>query len=99
MSNGHASWADDAHSIDYRHLGTASDPASFDFTAQHLATMAGLNRFDVSEGQDEVLFGLRGCQVAHGGGAFADVVRLAEAVPDHVNFQCVLGVWKRSTNQ
>lgn len=95
-----AQWAADDKSADYRHLGQALDSQAFDFTAQHLKSLCEANRFNVDGGQDEVLFGLRGCKLAPGTtNDFANSVRLMEDKPDHFDFHCVLGVWKRSTSQ
>lgn len=94
-----ARWADDRVSPDYRHLGVAGVSQAFDFTARHLDRLCRANRFDVTAGQDEVLFGLRGCRLVGSGdqGAFSSTVRLSEDLPDHFHYRCVLGIWKRST--
>ncbi len=94
-----ARWAADPVSPDYRHLNAAGLSQAFRFTAEHLARLCDLNRFDVTSGQDEVLFGLRGCLVIGQGGEFRRSVELSEDVPDHYEFHCVLGVWKRSTRE
>jgi len=95
-----AQWASDEDSPDYRHLGTTSYSQSFVFEASHLEQLAQLNHFDVSEGQDEVLFGLRGCQIVGDyDGSFSAAVELSEDTPDHINYHGVLGVWRRSTNE
>jgi N-acetylmuramoyl-L-alanine amidase/peptidoglycan hydrolase-like protein with peptidoglycan-binding domain len=94
-------WAPDDHSIDYRHLGVGIDTSVFTFTPALLERLCTWNHFDVTTGQDEVLFGLRGCQLEgnHTPTGFVASVRLTEAVPDHQNARCVVGVWKRSTRQ
>jgi hypothetical protein len=100
MGEADAVWAPDASSIDYRHLATAINTRSFAFTPRLLERLCALNRFDVNAGQDEVLFGLRGCQFAterSNPAGWTDSVDLSEAVPDHKNSHCILGVWKRST--
>lgn len=58
-------------------------------------------RVNVTSGQDQVLFGLRGCKIVSGAseGAFVNSVQLSEDLPDHFLFLCVLGVWKRSARQ
>jgi N-acetylmuramoyl-L-alanine amidase len=93
-------WAPDDRSIDYRHLGAAIDAHPFTFTPALLERLCALNRFDVKGGQDEVLFGLRGCQFAGDTPAgWVTSANLSETVPDHKNARCILGVWKRSTAQ
>jgi N-acetylmuramoyl-L-alanine amidase len=92
-------WADDAHSPDYRHLGAPRVERAFAFTADHLARLCELNSFDVGDGKDEVLFGLRGCRLAGPEADFAPSVLLCEDVPDHYGFHCVLGVWRRRAGQ
>lgn len=94
-----ARWADDTQSTDYRHLNTSSTSAPFTFTGSVLATLCQCNQFDVSGDQDEVLFGLRGCRVVEASNGLANTATLAEDLPDHNDFHCVLGVWKRSTGE
>jgi peptidoglycan hydrolase-like protein with peptidoglycan-binding domain len=95
-----ARWADDTVSPDYRHLGQPGLSQAFGFSAAHLVELARLNHFDVDDGQDEVLFGLRGCQLVEPStNGFVSTVQLSEDLPDHNDYHCVLGVWKRSTNQ
>ena len=93
-------WAPDDRNIDYRHLGAAFDARAFTFTPALLERLCGLNRFDVKAGQDEVLFALRGCQFASDASTgWTDSISLSEAVPDHKNARCIVGVWKRSTGR
>jgi Papain-like cysteine protease AvrRpt2/Putative peptidoglycan binding domain len=101
LARADAAWADDADSPDFRHLNHAGSSIEFDLGGVQLAELFRLNGFDVSDGQDEVLFGLRGCRMAEGavGGQFADAVRLSEDLPDHVGYHCVMGVFRRGTNQ
>ncbi|HLF93671.1 MAG TPA: hypothetical protein VJB14_09415, partial [Planctomycetota bacterium] len=95
-----AAWAGDDVAPDYAHLGELFSPSVFSFTAADLERLCGFNRFDVTTGQDEVLFGLRGCRVSEGtSDAFSASVSLAEDVPDHVSRHCVLGVWRRSARE
>jgi Putative peptidoglycan binding domain len=95
-----ASWAPDALSPDYKHLNVPISQQEFDFTAAHVAALCELNRFQIADAADEILFGLRGCVPANGmGNEFSASVRLREDVPDHRDFHCVLGVWKRSTSE
>jgi N-acetylmuramoyl-L-alanine amidase len=101
-----AKWAADAVSPDYRHLGEKIDTTPFDFTTAHLAKLCEANYFDVKSNpkdpRDEVVFALRGCQLAGGkesSGGFVASVKLTEAVPDHQQSKCVIGVWKRSKNE
>lgn len=97
-----AAWADDRMSPDFRHLQHAGSTWEFELSGTQLHELFLLNGFDITAGQDEVLFGLRGC--ARGGpasayGQFADAVMLTEDLPDHVGYHCVLGVYRRSTGQ
>jgi hypothetical protein len=99
MVSFNARWADDTQSPDYRHLNTPGLSETFTFTGAMLSTLCQYNRFDVTGGQDEILFGLRGCRVVEAPGGFANSVKLSEDKPDHNDFHCVLGVWKRSTGE
>jgi N-acetylmuramoyl-L-alanine amidase len=94
-------WAPDDRNIDYRHLAAAFDPHPFTFTPALLERLCALNRFDVKAGQHQVLFGLRGCQFAGDAAptGWVSSANLSEAVPDHKNARCILGVWNRSTGQ
>ena len=99
-TSGDAQWASDQDSPDFRHLGATISSQPFSFEASHLEQLVLLNHFDVIEGQDEVLFGLRGCQItAENDDILSTEVELQEIVPDHINYQDVLGVWKRSTGE
>ncbi len=96
----HPQWAVDAWSPDYSHLARPPSDEPFRFAGADLALLCELNSFDVDFGQDEVLFGLRGCTIAGGtGGTLRPEVLLQEAVPNHRDLRCVIGVWKRSTGQ
>ena len=93
-------WAADDRSIDYRHLGAPGMSSQFILTPAILEQLCALNRFDVSAGQDEVLFGMRGCEVTGAPPAgFTASVTLSETIPDHTGARCLLGVWKRSAGQ
>ena len=95
-----AQWAEDQFSPDFRHLDETSSSQSFTLEGSHLEQLSLLNHFNVTEGQDEVLFGLRGCQIiTENGDIFSTEVELQETIPDHLNYQDVLGVWKRSTGE
>ena len=99
-SAGDAQWAADTASIDYSHLGDVFNSQPFQFSADHLERLCQLNHFNVSDLSDEVLFGLRGCHIVEGHGEnFASSVTLAEDVPDHFGYHCVLGIWKRSLHR
>jgi N-acetylmuramoyl-L-alanine amidase len=99
-------WAVDHLSPDYNHLGETVSATPFEFTATKLSLLCDANSFNVKTNEkdprDEVLFGLRGCILADGkesSGGFVDKVLLVEAVPNHKECKCVIGVWKRSTNK
>ncbi|MBC7898443.1 MAG: peptidoglycan-binding protein, partial [Saprospiraceae bacterium] len=101
-----AKWAADKISPDYRHLGEALSSAPFDFTAATCAALCEANNFNVKSNpkdpRDEIIFALRGCCLSGGkesSGGLVSTVKLIEAVPDHQASRCVIGVWKRSTNQ
>lgn len=90
----------DHKSPNYRHLEGFSSSGSFLFEAGDLESLSNLNHFNVQNGQDKVLFGLRGCQIAGDyNGSFVTSVELSEVAPDHVSYLDVLGVWKRSTGE
>lgn len=99
-------WAADNVSPDYRHLNAAINTTPFELTHLSLERLCEVNNFDVKSHpktpRDEVLFALRGCQIADGkesSGGFVTSVKLVEAIPDHQQSRCVVGVWKRSTKQ
>ena len=99
-------WAADNVSPDYRHLGVPMSATPFDLTAASLERLCEVNNFDPNSAKkdprDRVLFALRGCQIASGkesSGGFVLSVKLVEAVPDHQQSKCVVGVWKRSTKE
>ena len=98
-------WAKDKVSPDYRHLETAVSSESFEFSAEILEKLCRLNSFDLEKENgfaDEILFGLRGCRIACENGKsfdFVSTINLVEAVPNHKQSRCVLGVWKRSDNK
>ncbi len=99
-------WAPDKVSPDYRHLGAAINSTPFDLTAASIAALCEANNFNVKSNpkdpRDEVIFALRGCCLSAGAEStkgFVSSVKLIEAVPDHQQSRCVIGVWKRSTNQ
>lgn len=99
-------WAQDYLSPDYSHLGEAISTAPFEFNAAKLAMLCEANSFNVKtndkDPRDEVLFALRGCVLADGkesSGGFVDKINLVEAVPNHKECKCTIGVWKRSTNK
>ncbi len=95
-----SAWADDADNPDTQHLREPGMSQAFQLTGDVLARLATLNRFRLDGGQDEVLFGLRGCRMVDPlVNAFAASVQLSEDMPDHDGYHCVLGVWKRSTGQ
>ncbi|MEZ5426045.1 MAG: N-acetylmuramoyl-L-alanine amidase [Pyrinomonadaceae bacterium] len=99
-------WAADRSSIDYRHLGQSISTTPFELTTAHLTKLCEANFFNPksnpTDPRDEVIFALRGCQLADGkesSGGLVSKVKLVEAIPDHQQSKCVIGVWKRSTNQ
>lgn len=100
-------WAVDVDSPDYFHIaGNKIDMTPFDFTAAHIAALCTANSFDVKSNEgdprDQVIFALRGCCIAGGkesSGGLVSSVKLQEAVPDHQQSRCVIGVWERSTNK
>ena len=99
-----AAWAEDARSPDFRHLNHAGSSLEFELPGHLLHELFLLNGFDITAGQDEVLFGLRGCALAPLGaapseGQFVPTVLLTEDLPDHVGFHCVIGVYRRSSGQ
>jgi len=99
MTAADARWAGDADSPDYRHLGQPGLSQVFTLDAAVLARLAGLNRFDVKAGQDQVVFGLRGCTLETNVPALSRSAPVTETVPNHVDNSCIIGVWKRSTGE
>lgn len=95
-----ASWAEDSSSPDYHHLQEVYSETGFTFTAAELESLISSNHFSISKGPDEVLFGLRGCQViGNTHNTFSTSVQLQETKPDHQEYQDVLGVWRQSTGE
>lgn len=98
-------WANDEISPDYRHLKTPISADSFEFSASHLEKLCKFNDFNLETKSDfgnEIIFALRGCQIENGeksSNGFVSKINLIEAVPDHRQSRCVIGVWKRSINQ
>ena len=98
-------WAADELSPDYRHLKTPISFDSFEFSASHLKKLCKLNDFNLetkSEFESEIIFALRGCQIGNGekkSDGFVSKVYLTEAVPDHRQSRCVIGVWKHKSNK
>jgi hypothetical protein len=45
-----------------------------------------------------VLIGLRGCQAVGQSSGFAKSYTVVEAIPDHVSFRCLIGVWRRGSD-
>ncbi|MBU0680015.1 MAG: peptidoglycan-binding protein [Proteobacteria bacterium] len=95
-----AKWAEDAYSPDYNHLGAPGLSQQFNFSANDLEKLCNLNSCDPAGGQDEVIFGLRGCKLVGGNVKnFSPSIALSEDIPNHYDLHCVVGVWKRSTKQ
>lgn len=96
-----ASWAEDHISPDHSHLNASFSDDPFDFSSDVLRELINLNSFPISQGQDEVLFGLRGCQVASSepNGGFQENVQLQENIPDHSEYRDLIGVWRQSTGE
>jgi len=99
MGASDAKWAPDHLAPDYRHLNAAGLSQCFSFAAQNLADLCKGNQFDVTAGQDEVVFGLRGCRLLEPVNDFVMSIQLSEDIPDHQDNHCVIGVWRRSDNK
>jgi hypothetical protein len=95
------SWAADADSCDYAHLGGGLPVGmQFTFTAADLELLCSVNDFPVHDaGSTPVLFGLRGAGIVEGGsssdGVLRDEVVLKNIRPNHHEVRCVMGVWDR----
>ncbi|MHC2623050.1 N-acetylmuramoyl-L-alanine amidase [Bradyrhizobium huanghuaihaiense] len=95
------SWASDASSCDYAHLGAGLPVGmQFSFTAADLELLCTLNDFPVQDsGGTPVLFGLRGAGIVQGGsssdGSWRDEVILKNLRPNHHEIRCVMGAWDR----
>jgi hypothetical protein len=94
-----AQWADDILSPDYHHIDASYSDEPFYFSTSDFKTLLAVNSFPISEEQDHILFGLRGCQVSDREGIYSETVQLQETKPDHINYQDVLGIWQQSTGQ
>ena len=98
-------WANDELSPDYRHLRTPISFDSFEFSASHLEKLCKLNYFNLETKGDfekELIFALRGCQIKNSekkSDGFVSKIHLTEAVPDHRQSRCVIGVWKHKSNE
>ncbi|MEM7674773.1 MAG: peptidoglycan-binding domain-containing protein [Myxococcota bacterium] len=96
-----STWPADERSLDYRHLLALKGRARYSrkpFTLTHtiLTRLASANGY-MTRIQDDrrVIFGLRGCRIARATNAAQRSVRLVEAIPNHFERRCVLGVWDR----
>ncbi|MGL4398982.1 MAG: hypothetical protein ACRCXD_03860 [Luteolibacter sp.] len=93
---GDVRWAHDSLQPDFRHLDN-NYTGVFEFTAEHLEVLLRANHFNPDSGQDNLLFGLRGCRLA--GGSQMEQgqskVILEDIRPDHRRFSCVIGVYHR----
>jgi hypothetical protein len=95
-----SSWSDDKLSPDYYHLDEGFSGRQFNFSGDDLEGLIKINFFSVSEGQDEVLFGLRGCRIVDdNNGLFSDSVQLQESIPNHIDYRDVMGVWRQSSGE
>ncbi|MCC6318287.1 MAG: OmpA family protein [Gemmatimonadaceae bacterium] len=92
-------WPADASAPDYRHLGVAIDTTPFDLTARVLKRLAAFNRFAFDGVDQRVVIGLRGCTLDNDVTDWSDAIRVREAVPNHADNRCVIGVWDRVTGK
>lgn len=95
-----AHWPTDNVSFDYLPLGKLVAAGSkFNLKADTLQKLAERNAFDLGE-DTKVLFGLRGCTVVSGKNysPAANTHAVITTRPDHLNLQCVIGVWNRSND-
>lgn len=94
-------WASDSTSADFSHLRESIGLKPFAITSQLLATICLANHFDVLKDTENVLFGLRGASLESNRPfeEFAEQVYVREAIPDHANLKCVIGVWRPRTSQ
>ncbi|MEL7369301.1 MAG: peptidoglycan-binding domain-containing protein [Myxococcota bacterium] len=94
-----STWPADARSLDYRHLlalGSRAKHRTRPFTLTHtvLTRIAMANGYtDRIQKDRRVIFGLRGCRIVKS--SDRNTVRLVEAIPNHFERRCVLGVWDR----
>ena len=88
-----AQWAEDSLSPDYQHFDASYSEEPFYFSSSDFETLIAANSFPISDQQDHILFGLRGCQVAdQSQGIFSESIQLQETKPDHIDYQDVLGI-------
>ena len=99
------SWPADKDAPCYAHLVPEDGEAaigtpSFEFTAADLQLLITANAFKPEGHGDRIVFALRGARL-HGKDSFENVDRiaLAEARPDHRNFNCVIGILSTRTGK
>ncbi len=96
-------WPPPMRHIDYSHLVEfAAPPETFAISAEVLQWLADRNSFLLASNEPVVMFGLRGCSLVDAGAdstnwASSHQVRLA--TPDHASLQCVVGVWRRTSQE
>jgi len=95
-------WPSAREASDYAHIhdimrGEVYVQAGFMLTADDLSFLADRNRFSLRDRRPVVLFGLRGCRIADGSEFrdFAEQQELVVDVPNHLDPNCVIGVWRR----
>ena len=98
-----AVWAPDGLATDDAHLGQAFAPDEFVLTAEVLRRALRLAHIPEQKLGTRVLFGIRAAQRVNSrpqrGTDWHARIPLAESQPDHLNPQCVLGVWNRQDDR
>lgn len=97
-----AVWPKNADSVDYSHL-PEGDTRAFKLNDTVLQRIVAANAYTrLFPDQALVLFGIRGAsrtgQVA-ASPEFQGEIEVVEAVPDHFDYRCLLGVWNRTTRK
>ena len=96
-----STWPSDDRSLDYRHLLSLGArgrqrPEPFTLTHQTLTRIAAANGYMPRLRDDRrVIFGLRGCKLIDDAGVPSRRLRVAEAMPNHFDLRCIIGVWDR----
>lgn len=88
----------DKNSPDYGHVDGMHCPGEFDLSADVLDRLISLNLFEPYQDKGAVAFALRGAKLVSGMDAEkVPSVRVEVTRPDHINFNCLIGIYHIST--
>lgn len=91
-------WPERDKALDYIHTSNFSpQKGKFQFSANDLDFLVQRNHFRVSTESRFTVFGLRGCSIAKNQNqtAWSQSHSLELKQPDHMNMNCVIGIWNR----